>query len=429
MSESQHDDVRAAAPDLRGVGILDYVCGWYFQSAQYITGTPIRVGFVSTNSISQGEQAGVLWSYLYSRFHLTIAFAYRTFEWQSEARGRAHVHVVIVGFTSTDAGLKRLYSEESNNQQITYRNVTNISPYLVEGSDRVVTNRSTPLASVPQMKWGSQPRDGGHFVFDAAQREELMANEPNAMKWLRPYVGGTELINNQQRWCLWLVGISPRELSQLPTVRTRVEAVQQSRAASKASSTRKKAATPTLFAQIAQPNSDYLAIPEVSSQRRIYIPMAFLPSSVVCSNKIQFIPNATPYLFGVLTSTMHMAWMRQVAGRLKSDYSYSNSLVYNNFPWPIQASETQKERVVERAEDVLRIRARYPDSSLGELYDPLLMPADLLAAHQQLDRAVERCYRREPFTSDQARVEYLFAQYDQASIPLLPVERRRRRAS
>ena len=425
MSASQHEDVRSAAPDLKGVGILDYVCGWYFKAAGYIQQTDIRVGFVSTNSISQGEQAGVLWSYLYSRYAIKINFAYRTFEWESEARGKAHVHVIIVGFAKTGDPVRRLYDEEVKGQERTFRDVANISPYLVEGPDRVITNRLTPICSVPQMRWGSQPRDGGHFVINREQLEEFRLREPGALKWTRRYVGGSEFINGTERWCLWLVGISPKELNQLPMVKERVAGVQRSRAASKAGSTKRMASTPTLFAQIAQPNVDYLAIPEVSSEKRTYIPMAFLHKDIICSNKIQFIPDASMFHFGVLTSAMHMAWMRRVAGRLESRYSYSNSLVYNNFPWPVQATEAQRARVEAQAQAVLDARARYPDSTLGEFYDPLLMPADLLRAHQQLDRAVERCYRREPFASDQARVEFLFAAYEQLAAPLLPAAKKR----
>ncbi len=422
MSAQQHDDIQAVSGSMKGHGVLDYVVGWYFQAAQYIQGTTTPVAFVTTNSISQGEQAGLLWSYLYSARSVKISFAYRTFPWESEAKGAAHVHVVIIGFAVVSSAEKHIYE---NGRSLPTR-VANISPYLIEGPDKCVINRSGPLCGTLRMAWGNQPRDGGHFVLDAIEKIALVRDEPGAKKWLRPYVGGYELLHGMDRWCLWLTEITPAELTALPLVKLRVKAVQSSRLNSKAASTRRFAATPTRFAQISQPDTKYLAIPEVSSERRNYIPIAFLPAKVICSNTVQFIETESPWIFANLTSRMHMAWVRQIAGRLKSDYRYSNSLVYNNYPWPEHPNAAQKMKVEELAQAVLDARSLYPDSTLAQLYDPVTMPPKLLKAHQALDRAVEKCYRPEPFGSDRERVEYLFSLYEKLTAPLLPVEKKRR---
>lgn len=425
QNEQQKMDQQLVMRDIPARGVLDYVSNWYVKAAEYITGTSCGVAFVSTNSICQGEQAGILWTELFSRYGITITFAYQTFAWESEARGRAHVHVVIVGFSLEAPTAKVVF--QTADDALLKTTADNISPYLVPGPDRAFLPIRRPICDVPQMFWGNKPTDGGHLILSEEERQTLIDEEPEAAPFVRRYMSGGDFIDNNVRYCLWLVNATPAQLRRMPTVRRRLEAVSDFRKESKAATTRAYANRPALFRQIAQPESTYLAIPEVSSERRAYIPMAMLAPEIICSNKIQFIPNATVYQFGVLTSTMHMAWTKRIGGRLKSDFSYSNSLVYNNFPWPSQATELQRTRVMERAQAVLDTRAAYSDSTLGELYDPLLMPADLLQAHQQLDRAVERCYRREPFTSDQSRVEHLFAQYEQMAAPLLPATRRRRR--
>lgn len=429
MSVEQHKELTEAAQGAKGAGVLDYVCAWYFKASAYIDNFEIAAAFVSTNSITQGEQASILWKPLLRDGKVEINFAYRTFPWESEARGAAHVHVVIVGFSArgTTNAPKVLF--EPGEPRPVPTAVHNISPYLIEASDTVISNTGKPISNLPRMFWGNQPRDGGHLILTQQERDDLELAEPLAERWIRPYMGGRELINGAERWCLWLVGITPNELSNLPCVMARVEKVKAMRLKSKAASTNRFAATPTLFAQIAQADTDYLAIPEVSSERRTYIPMAMVSKDAICSNTVQFIPNATPYHFGVLTSSMHMSWVRLVAGRLESRYRYSNTLVYNNYPWPQNASTSQKSKVEELAQAVLDARAHYPDSTLAQLYDPLLMPPELVQAHQRLDRAVERCYRPEPFQSDRERVEFLFALYEQLTAPLLPATpaaRRRR---
>jgi hypothetical protein len=421
MSPEQRSDMLSASRDLKGVGVLDYVGAWYFTASEYIRGTRISVGFVSTNSISQGEQVGILWQELFAR-KIKIHFAHRTFAWESEARGKAHVHVVIVGFGAFDTANKRIYDYES--EKVTAVTAKNISPYLLEGSDVCVTNRSGPICNVPSMAWGSQPRDGGNFLMTTEEKTKLVSIEPDAARWIRPYTGAEEFLNGIERWCLWLVDLPPEELNRLSEIKRRIEGVRRMRLASKAEATRKKARTPTIFAQIAQPNTDYLLVPLVSSQRRPYIPIGFIPKQVIASNLCCVVPHATHYHFGILSSAIHMAWVRQLCGRLKSDYRYSKDIVYNNFPWPSPTPE-QRERVEEKARAVLAARESHlPPRGLGtlaDLYDPLSMPPALAKAHADLDRAVEKCYRSEPFDSDRQRVEYLFALYEKLTAPLLPV--------
>ncbi len=467
---AQKTDMKLIWGKVNGAGVLDYVTCWYAKAADYIQGSAICVGFVSTNSISQGEQVGVLWSALFQR-GVNIHFAYRTFAWASEARGKAHVHVVIIGFGCFNLMGKRIY--ECDGDKITCEEVRNISPYLLEGNDVVVMPRNKPLCSVPEMIFGSMPNDGGNLLLSDQEKTDLVNSEPQASRWIRPFLGSQEFINSERRWCLWLEEVEPRELRGMPQVLKRVEAVRKVRSESVRETTRKLAALPTLFGENRQPKSDYLLVPSVSSERRPFIPIGYLTSNVIASNLVNIIPDATLYHFGILTSTMHMAWVRQVCGRLKSDYRYSVKLVYNNFPWPrlevggrtdkawpLSVREThinflmtpydagipqetlppkvvsksglgrdaKKVAAVEaKAQAVLDARARYPLSTLADLYDPLTMPADLVKAHADLDRAVDRCYRPQPFTSERQRVEFLFALYESYTAPLLPAEKTKRR--
>ena len=421
MTAEQSEDMEIAAGKISSIGILDYVTGWYFKAADYIQGTRIPVGFVSTNSISQGEQPGVLWNPLFAK-GLKIRFAHRTFPWESEARGKAHVHVVIIGFAAVDSATKRIYDYEGETP--TVREVHNISPYLVEGRDFALPVRRRPICAVPEIIYGSKPTDGGNLLLNSQQKEDLLKVEPAAEKWIRPFLGAQEFINGESRWCLWLENIAPGELRSMPEVLKRVEAVRTFRLSSIKEQTRKDAAVPATFAENRQPQTSYLLIPSVSSETRPYIPIAFVPSEVISSNLVMFIPSATLYHFGVLTSAMHMAWVKQVCGRMKSDYRYSNKLVYNNFPWPEPApdasdkagAEFAKRRAAVEACAQAVLDARAPHlargSTLADLYDPLTMPPELVKAHQALDRAVEKCYRPEPFPADRDRVEFLFALYE-----------------
>jgi hypothetical protein len=413
----QKTDMEIVCGNVKGGGVLDYVTGWYFKAGKYIQNTRIKVGFVSTNSISQGEQVGILWNELFTRYHLKIHFAHRTFAWASEARGKAHVHVVIVGFAAFDAENKQIY--EYDGERVTISAAANISPYLTNGSDVVVLSRSTPVSPAPEIVFGNMPNDGGNLLLTTAEREELLKKEPDAEKFIRPFLGSQEFINGARRWCLWLKDASPAEVRALPEVMNRVEAVRKHRLESRRETTRELAKMPTLFGEIRQPSNDYyLLIPSVSSETRNYIPMGFVPKQVIANNLVLFIPDANRYHFGVLSSAMHMAWVRQVCGRLKSEYRYSNRLVYNNFPWPQTPTLKQIAAVETAAQAVLSARGEFPDSNLAELYDPLAMPPALVRAHAELDRAVDLCYRPQRFENDRQRVEHLFALYERLTAPL-----------
>ena len=426
QSAEQKTDQRTVMANIAACGALDFVCNWYVKAADYIQGTAVRCALVSTNSITQGEQASILWTELFNRYRVKIHFGHRTFPWESEARGKAHVHVVIIGFGLGDVPEKRLYDYDHDPINPTVSVVSNISPYLVEGPDRAVSNRTAPLSDVPKMSWGNKPTDGGHLILSPEEKADLLAREPGAAEFIRSFMSGGDFIKGIQRYCLWLVDADPAKLRVLPEVMKRIEAVKESRLASVAPSTRAHAKYPTLFRQIAQPDSDYLAIPEVSSERRAYIPIAFVTRDVICSNKIQFVPSATLYHFAVLTSAMHMAWMKQVCGRLESRFSYSNTLVYNNYPWPEAPTPAQRSAVEAAAQRVLDARAAFPASTLADLYDPLAMPPALAAAHTALDKAVDKCYRPAPFPSDRARVEFLFTRYEQLTAPLAPAAKPKR---
>ncbi len=421
QSSAQKADQHLVMADIPARGVLDYVCNWYVKAAEYIQGTVCSVAFVSTNSISQGEQPGILWNHLYARYGLKIVFGYRPFPWASEARGAAHVHVVIVAFASGAAHLevKHLFFTATD-AGAAGQQVLNISPYLVEGPNKALMTRRRPLSGVPQMLWGNKPTDGGHLILSQQERNDLLRECPAADRFVRRYMSGKNLIDGVVRYCLWLKEAAPRDLQFMPSVMERVALVKAFRLGSKAPTTRAYADYPTRFRQVAQPENDYLAIPEVSSERRTYIPMALISKEVVCSNTVQFIPSASLFLFGVLTSRMHMAWVRLVAGRLESRLRYSNTLVYNNYPWPESPTDAQRAAVEREAQAVLDARALFPDSNLATLYDPLLMPPELVKAHQRLDRAVERCYRPQSFTSDRERVEFIFRLYEKLTAPLLP---------
>ena len=418
QTAEQKADQHLVLMNIQARGVLDYVCNWYVRAANYIKGTNISVGFVSTNSVTQGEQVGILWTELFSRYQVKILFAHRTFAWESEARGAAHVHVVIIGFGNIDRSTKQILDYESDPSKPTSNTVKNISPYLVEGADMALVNRSTPLSSVPKMIWGNKPTDGGFLILSPDERRALLSAEPGAAPWIRRYTGATEFLNHEKRYCLWLVEMTPNELRRLPEIRKRVDAVRDFRLASSAATTRAYAASPTIFRQIAQPKTEYLIIPLHTSETRRYIPIAFMPASVIASNACSIVPDAGVFHFAMLSSAMHMAWVRQVCGRIKSDFRYSSTLVYNNYPWPQSPTEKQTATVEAKAQAVLDARKAFPDSSLADLYDPVCMPPRLTKAHTALDRAVDACYRDKPFHSDRERVEFLFELYEKLTAPL-----------
>ena len=400
-------------------GRLDYVTCWHRKAADYMQYNPaISCAFVSTNSICQGEQVGTLWGYLLEH-GAKIHFAHRTFQWSNEARGIAAVHCVIVGFGFHDTAEKTIYEYVDIKGEPHAVSAANINPYLVDAPSVILPSRTSTPLGLPQLIKGSQPTDGGHLILTEDEKIEFLKIEPRAEKWLRLYIGGEELINGNSRWCLWLKGISPTELREMPLVLERVRAVATSRLESPTKSVQEFASQPTLFTQDRQPNNNYLAVPEVSSENRRFIPIGFLSKKIIASNKLQIIVGGTLYHFGILNGTMHNAWMRTTCGRLKSDYSYAPS-VYNNYPWP-EPTDKQRATIETAAQAVLDARAQFPKSSLADLYDPLTMPPVLVKAHQALDRAVDAGYRKTAFTSDAQRVEFLFERYQHLT-SLLPAE-------
>ena len=390
QSKGQKEDILSVYVDEKGkpyktAGKIDYVSGWYFKAAQLMQGTDIRTAFVSTNSITQGEQVAGVWKPLYDRFGIHIDFAHRTFRWDSEASIKAHVHCVIVGFSpAPNQAPKRIYTMER------YQEAENINPYLLDAPNAFVDSRNKPICDAPLMTTGNRPADGGHLIIEADEYDEFIAKEPNALPYIKRLVGAAEFINNKKRWCLWLVGISPAELRKMPLVLQRVEACKADRENAPDAGRRKLAERPTQFREINNPDT-FVVVPAVSSERRRYVPIGFLDKNTIATNLVITIPDAQLYHFGVLTSNVHMAWMRAVCGRLKSDYRYSKDVVYNNFPWPT-LTDAQKAKIEQTAQAILDARALYPDCSLADLYDEIAMPPELRKAHQQNDRAVMQAY-------------------------------------
>ena len=385
MGAEQKDDVNAIFPGWKNAGNLDYVSCWYKKAADLMAETSIRAALVSTNSVTQGEAVANLWKPLFeSGVH--IDFAHRTFRWDSEAKIKAHVHCVIVGFsTAPNTTPKTLFTSER--AQV----VQNINGYLLDADNVFVESRSKPLCDVPEIGIGNKPIDGGNYLFTKEEMDEFLKIEPAAAKWFKPWYGSQEFINRCPRYCLWLGDCPPNELRKMPECMKRVEAVRQLRLASKSAGTVKLADTPTRFHVENMPEGHFIVVPEVSSERRRYVPMGFMDDSVLCSNKVRLMPNATLYHLGILTSNVHMAWMRAVCGRLKSDYDYSIKIVYNNFPWPAPTDQ-QRAKIEQTAQAILDARALYPEASLADLYDETTMPVELRRAHQNNDRAVMQAY-------------------------------------
>ena len=433
QTKEQREEIDAVFEKKTKSGILDYVSGWYAKAADFIAGTRIRCAFVSTNSITQGEQVGALWGFLFQK-GIKIHFACRTFSWQSEASGKAHVHVVIIGFGMEDVPVKTIYEIVDSAGTLSSFSAQNINGYLIDAPNVALPNRSAPLCDVPEIGIGNQPIDGGNYLFTDEEKTAFSAKEPSAEKYFRKWYGSDEFINGWHRWCLWLGDCPPGELRKMPECMKRVEAVRKFRLESKRALTNRIAETPTRFFVENMPTGTFIVIPEVSSERRDYVPIGFFSPEVLCSNLVKIIPDATLYHFGILTSAMHNAWMRQVCGRLKSDYRYSAGIVYNNFIWPTGVSAKAREKIEALAQRILDARATYINgqgSSLADLYDPLTMPGDLLRAHRALDLAVDKLYRKAPFASERERVEHLFALYESATIPLAAAassRSRRRRA-
>lgn len=430
QTDEQKDDLASVYGDAKGAKELDFVAAWYVKAARYAS-TNARCSFVSTNSIAQGEQVGLLWAHL--RPHgIKIHFAHRTFRWSNEAKGVAAVHCVIIGFGKQQPTSPTIFDYDDIGGEPHRVPAKSINPYLVDGPDLCLKSRRTPICPVPPILFGSMPNDGGHLSLTDTERDDLLAREPDAAPWIRRFMGAQEFLNGGSRWCLWLKDMPPGALKSLPMVRARVDAVREYRLASKREATRKLAAVPGRFGEIRQPATPFLMVPSVSSERRPFVPIGIQMPEVVSSNLCLVIPNATPYHLGVLSSTMHMAWVRTVCGRLKSDFRYTNEIVYNNYPWPLDATDAHRDAIAKAAQGVLDARSAFTDETLADLYDPLSMPPALVKAHQTLDRVVDAAYapsgRKKSWASDAERAAFLFELYQKLTslLPAAPSKKSRK---
>ncbi|MBX2933851.1 MAG: class I SAM-dependent DNA methyltransferase [Ferruginibacter sp.] len=435
QNEEQKTDMANIFSGVNSFGMLDYVTAWYIKAAQYLQFAnkieekdlpKTKVALVSTNSISQGEQVGILWNELFNKYQCKIHFAHRTFKWNNEAKGNAAVHVVIIGFSNFDITDKLIYEYENIKAEPHEISIKNINPYLVGASDNFLRSISIPICNTPKMQSGSAARDGGFLILTDDEKNELVNRNPKTKKYFNRFVSGDDFINNIIRWCIWLKGETPSEFREIKEFQTRFKEVKGFREKSTRAGTKKMAELPYLFAEERQPNHDFLIIPKVSSENRKYIPIAYLTKEFIVSDKTFVVPDTTSYHFGVLTSLMHMTWMKYVCGRLKSDFSYSNTIVYNNFPWPENPTGKQKEAIEKAAQAVLDARVSFPNSSLADLYDPNTMPPALVKAHNALDRAVDLCYRSQPFINETKRIEFLFELYDKYTDGLFVREKKKK---
>ncbi len=414
MSKEQKESFLKVFENAKGAGNLDFVTAWYEKASKYTQGTKIKTAFVSTNSICQGEQVGILWKRLKEKYGIVIHFAHQTFKWSNDAPGVAAVYCVIVGFATFDTPKKYLFEYETIKSEPKEKEVENISAYLVASEDVFIENRRKAVCDIPEIVFGSMPNDGGNFLFTEEEKDEFLKQEPDAQQFIKELISAKEYLNGEKRYCLWLKSADPSVLKSLPKVLERIENVKKIRNESIRKETQELAKTPTLFGEIRQPENRFILIPRVSSDSRDYIPMGFFESDKIAGDTCLIIPGAGYYHFGILESKMHMTWVNYICGRLKGDYRYSNGLVYNNFPWPefkekILTNEI-KYKIEECVRSILEIRTHYPQNSLADLYDPNTMPPELVKAHDELDRVVDACYGRR-FTSKEDRIEFLFDLY------------------
>jgi len=421
MNEVQKSSMSNVFDNAKNVGDLDYVTAWYIKAAKYIQTTKIKVAFVSTNSIVQGLQTSLLWKPIFEKYNIKIHFAHRTFKWSNEAKGNAAVYCVIIGFANYDTNNKSIFEYEDIKGEAHELKVKNINPYLIDAKDIFIDRKQKSICSVPDMNFGNMPADGGELLFTNEEKVDFLKNEPNAVKFFKEFISAFEFLNGKKRWCLWLEDIEPAELRNLELVKERVENVKKIR---EKSSRPQLAKFPHLFAQITQPkHKDFILIPRVSSENRKYIPMGFFGAKDIASDTCLIVPNGNLFHFGILTSSMHMAWVKTVCGRLKSDFRYSKDIVYNNYPWPETPSEKQIKAIETAAQMVLDARLQFPNSSLADLYDPLTMPPALVKAHNDLDKAVDLAYRPQAFTSEANRMVFLFELYEKYTADLFTKEK------
>lgn len=416
MSAFQRNSIVREFDNLKGCGVLDYVTGWYIKAAKYIQGTKTRAAFVSTNSIVQGEQTGILWGLMFKEYGIKIHFAHRTFKWRNEAKGNAAVYCVIIGFANYDIPSKIIFDYEDIKGEPKEIKAKNINPYLVDAKDILITKRRKPLCKVPEITFGSMPNDGGHLLIDDLDYNNYILAEIRANRYIKPFLGAQEFLNGKRKWCLWFAdSYNPKDLNEMPLTCQRIKAVEKLRKSSSRESTRKLAYFPFLFGEIRQPESNFILVPRVSSENRSIIPMSIYSPDYIVGDTCLAIANASLFHLGVLQSKMHMTWVNYVCGRLKSDYRYSNEIVYNNFPWPDKVTSAQCETIESIVQKILEIRARFSDCSMSDLYNPIAMPPELVKTHQALDKAVDMAYRSQPFTHDDERISFLFELYEKYS--------------
>jgi len=422
MTQTQRNQIVKQFDNSAGSGVLDYVSAWYIKAAKYIQGTKTKAAFVSTNSIVQGEQTSILWGQMLNKYNIKIHFAHRTFKWSNEAKGNAAVYCVIVGFANFDTSNKSIFEYDDIKGEAHEIKAKNINPYLVDAKDILINKSSNPICPVPKMSFGNMPLDGGNLILSNEEKIEFLKKEPNAKKFILPLISAYEFLNGKKRWCIWLVDIEPSELKQLSEVLKRVELVKKFRQDSVAPSTQKFATTPTLFRDRNRPET-FIVVPRVSSENRPYIPFGFFDKNSIVSDTCMSIPNGNLYHFGVLMSKMHMAWVKNICGRLKSDFRYSKDIVYNNYPWPENPSEKQISAIENVVQKVLDARKQFPKSSLANIYDSLMMPEQLIKAHNELDKAVDLAYRSQAFSSEANRMEFLFGLYEKYTADLFTKEK------
>lgn len=416
MSQFQRDQIVKEFNNIQGGGVLDYVTGWYLKAAKYIQGTKIKVAFVSTNSIVQGEQTSILWGQMLNKYGVKIHFAHRTFKWSNEAKGNAAVYCVIIGFANFDTTNKTLFEYEDIKGEPHAIKVKNINPYLIDAKDLLIIKKSNPINNVPDIFKGNQPTDGGFLILSEEEKNEYVKNEPDGEKFIKNLVSGREFLNGINRYCFWIID-SFNEIRSLPILQERIKQCKELRLKSTFADTRKLAERPYQFRDLKNPDT-FIVIPATTSENRNYIPFAFLNNDYIPSNSVYIISDASLFHFGVLMSTMHMAWVKTTCGRLKSDFRYSKDIVYNNYPWPENPSDKQVKAIEEKAQAVLDARATFPNSSLADLYDQLTMPPALVKAHNELDKAVDAAYSKQSFTSEAKRMEFLFELYEKYTADL-----------
>lgn len=412
QTDKQKNEISRVFYGTQTTGVLDYVCAWYLKAAQYIQNTKIKVAFVSTNSITQGEQVGILWSLLFQEYKIKIHFAHQTFEWKNEGKDNAAVYCVIIGFANFDTDKKYIYQYKDIKGKEEKIKVKNINPYLVEGNDIFISKQKKSICDAPDISFGSMPNDGGHFLLTDEQKNDLLQKEPLAREYIRPLISAKEFLNNEKKWCVWLKDITPDKLKKMTELSNIIKAVEKHRLNSIREATQKLAERSMYFAEDRQPQNDYLAIPATSSEHRKYIPMIFCTKEQIINNTCLFIENADLYIFGMLHSSMHIAWVKRVCGRLKSDFRYSNEVVYNNFPFPENITIKQKQKIEEASKEILNIRERFKENSLANIYNPLYMPLDLVKAHNNLNKIVDKCYYSKGFDDDESRLICLFSLYE-----------------